>query len=117
MLGLAAIGMALLKYADPARNFGWVCIFAGIYSLGGMFGIDMISRPMSFHPTPLVYLIMTVPSWLGAITLLVCHAYLGQVPSEDGKFSLIFLFYVIALAALFFGCCVFLDRFDFDLGP
>lgn len=110
MLGLAAIGVALLKFVIPARKFGWACLLAGAYSMGGMTLADKILTPIPFQPNLVAYLLATAPLWLGFLTLLVCRAYHGQQPSEDGKFSLIFLFYVIALAAMLFGLCVLMDQ-------
>lgn len=78
--------------------------------MGGMTLANKILTPIPFQPNLVAYLLAMAPLWLGLFTLLVCHVYHGQQPSEDGKFPLIFLFYVIALAALFFGLCVLIDQ-------
>ena len=117
LIGLIAIGIALLKYLRVSRILGWLCVGLGAYAVVGMASTILLvqrswSEDFAISARSIFFLcLMTVPSSLGGITLWIGQVYEGQEPDEHGKFSLVFLFYVVTVVAVLLGSIPLFQRY------
>lgn len=117
LLGLIAIGIALLKYLRVSRILGWLCVGLGAYAVVGMASTILLvqrgwSEDFAISARSITFLcLMAVPSLLGGITLWLGQVYQGREPDENGKFSLVFLFYVTTVIAILLGSIPLFQRY------
>ncbi|PQO46196.1 hypothetical protein [Blastopirellula marina] len=117
LLGLIAIGIALLKYLRVSRIVGWLCVGLGAYAVIGMASTILLVRrgwsdDFTVSARSIIFLfLMSAPSLLGGITLWIGQLYQGQEAEEHGRYSLVFLFYVVTVIAVLLGSIPLFQRY------